>query len=120
MDMEILRQLIKRKKARGLMLDEEKPEDDEKEDGLSPKLKVEVEAEKEVPLEDAEEILGRKPMSLAKGDDGEDEGGLDESALDSDVLEAMKDARVLEALEDGKKPKKLWERVQANIAKMKK
>lgn len=127
----ILKDLIKRKKTKGLMSDYDKDEaamdakaDDvqDKEDGLAPKIEIEVEKDKDEADEDimemAEAILGRKPMSMTKG--GEDEDEMDMEAVDEDVLSAMTDDRVLEALEGGKKPKKLWERVQAKIAKMKK
>ncbi len=145
MDMDLLREVIRARKKRGLSImddaekEAKKPQksgrkkqddgEDEDEDtlkngspddGLAPKLKPSNEVGAEESLneepqktEDAE-LFGRKPF---------ERGGHADGDLDSDgplELDEMVDHAVMEQLEDGKKPTKLWDRVQAGILKKKK
>lgn len=69
----------------------------------------------------AMEVLGRKPMSTTKkrGQDDEYEFEYGEKLeTNPDVLDNMVDERVMDDLKSGRrKPKKLWDKVQLNIAK---
>ena len=105
------------------------------EDGLAPEIQLDT-SDTDQPLEikqkSAEEILGRKPMSMTKkrdddeglddvdDDEKDDDDDENESDMEGEIYESMKDDRVIEALKNGKKPTRLWDRVQMKISKMKK
>lgn len=147
MDIEIIREAIRRRKGRGhnsSMNYEEKEylepsaqmkkEKDQLEDGLAPDIQdksydenmEELELKEMSMQERAEKILGRKPMSMAKKKSSdmsmmkqEDESLSGPPDLNPDALEQMKDDRLMEDLAAGKrKGKSLREKVQMNIMNM--
>lgn len=143
MDMKLLRDAIEKRKGRRVIIDdmdeETKPklemtsekQNENDDDGLAPDVKVKSQV-KEEPKDEAQmedimaleamEVLGRKPMSTVKetGYEDQEESSLDEDDLDQDVLEKMTDKRAIEQLKKGKNPAGLGDRVQMNIANMKK
>lgn len=142
MNSRLLKSILEKRKGRGTRISLEdkakenseipgvKPDKEDDEDGLAPGLKLDKESgyeksegDEDGLMDEAEKILGRKPMSLTRDnddDDDEDKYAMSEKDIDEDVFEQMRDDRVMERLENGKKPTKLWERVQAQMMKRKK
>src|SRR6187455_2317372 len=138
-DLNLLKKLIAKKKMSAkLMMDEEEdatPSDEgsklemkaekekvqksNEEDGLAP----DIEEEGEGLMDKAEEVLGRKPMSLTKDGDKEEEPSesaemaFDKSKAGGEVSDDLIDERLLEQLKGGRKPSRLWDRVQLHISK---
>lgn len=144
MDLKLLRDVIEKRKGKRIIIEDFGGENDSIEpkqemtsekqkepddDGLAPDVKVnskEVESDSgdaaelsDVLALEAEEVLGRKPMSTVMSDNQGDDMGMDEADLDQDVLKHMTDERLIEQLKKGKTPSSLGDRVQANISKLK-
>lgn len=124
MNPKILSELLNKKKKDAVIRIEIENKPSNEEDGLAPDPKEEEIEGKEGKEElSAEEVLGRKPMSLAAKDD--DDGDDDSSVMgdtddDREVLSHMEDPNLIEALKAGKKPTRLWDKVQMQILNRKK